>query len=167
MQAQDFRRDWLPLGDAVYRVALYILEDPDDASDAVQDLFLKLWNTREKLDSVQNPKAYAITLIRNLCIDRIRSAKRFFALRCEEDLPEAGFMASEPDILASREKLRRVLAIIEGLPDRQRQLVRLRLLEGMDYSRIARKTGITENNARVLVSIARKTIKEQMKDERA
>ena len=40
MESAEFRKVWLPLGEAVYRVALYILEDTDDASDAVQDLFL-------------------------------------------------------------------------------------------------------------------------------
>lgn len=159
MESAEFRKVWLPLGEAVYRVALYILEDTDDASDAVQDLFLKLWNSRDRLDSVQNPKAYAITLIRNLCIDRIRRATRARMVEADENLP-----APEEDTMLAREKIQRVLNLIEGLPSRQRQLARMRLLDGLEYSEIARRTGVSENNARVLVSIARKTIKTKMEE---
>ena len=66
--------------------------------------------------------------------------------------------------LLAREKIQRVLNLIEGLPSRQRQLARMRLLDGLEYSEIARRTGVSENNARVLVSIARKTIKTRMEE---
>ena len=46
----------------------------------------------------------------------------------------------------------------------QQTILRLRHVEGMEYSEIARRTGVSENNARVLVSIARKTIKTRMED---
>ena len=45
------------LSDGLYRVAYYILESEPDAEDAVQDLFIKLWNSREQLDTVLNLKA--------------------------------------------------------------------------------------------------------------
>ena len=54
------------LSDGLYRVAYYILESQTDAEDAVQDLFIKLWNSREQLDTVLNFKAYCTNLMKNL-----------------------------------------------------------------------------------------------------
>ena len=76
MTPAEFNTYWLPLGDALYRVALYLLEDKQDAEDAVQDLFLKLWEGSAQLESIKNPKAYAVMMMRNLCLDRIRVATR-------------------------------------------------------------------------------------------
>lgn len=159
MTQNEFRQTWLPLSDALYRVAFYMLEDEADAKDAVQDFYIKL--LAKSPADVLNPKAYAITLMRNMCIDRIRAAQKFFSIECAEDSPRLDFMAGEPDVLATREKLRRVLAIIEGLPDRQREVVRQRIFEEKEYDEISRSTGLTEGNLRVLLSMARKRIRQE------
>ena len=56
---------WLPLENGFYRVALYMLEDAADAADAVQDLYIRLWTSRDKLDSIRQPKAYGLTMLKN------------------------------------------------------------------------------------------------------
>lgn len=157
MTQTEFRNTWLPLSDALYRVAFYMLEDESDAKDVVQDLYVKL--LAKSPEDVRNPKAYAMTMLRNMCIDRIRTAQKFFSLECTEDSPMLDFMATEPDVLATREKLRRVLAIIEGLPDREREVVRLRVFEEREYDDIAQCTGLNEGHLRVLLSKARKRIR--------
>lgn len=157
MTQTEFRNTWLPLSDALYRVAFYMLEDESDAKDVVQDLYVKL--LAKSPGDVRNPKAYAMTMLRNMCIDRIRTAQKFFSLECTEDSPMLDFMATEPDVLATKEKLRRVLAIIEGLPDREREVVRLRVFEEREYDDIAQCTGLNEGHLRVLLSKARKRIR--------
>ena len=157
MTQEEFRNTWLPLSDALYRVAFYMLEDESDAKDVVQDLYVKL--LAKSPEDVRNPKAYAITMLRNMCIDRIRTAQKFFSIECTEDSPMLDFMATEPDVLATKEKLRRVLAIIEGLPDREREVVRLRVFEEREYDDIAQCTGLNEGHLRVLLSKARKRIR--------
>lgn len=161
MTAELFRKTYLPLGDSLYRVAFYLLEDEEDARDAVQDLFIKLLNSGSRLDEVKNAKAYAITLMRNMCIDRIRAASRLHQVECGEDSPELSFLMVESDVITTREKLRRVLAIIEGLPPRQHEVVRQRIFEDRSYEEISRDTGLSENNLRVLLSMARKTIRKE------
>lgn len=159
MTREEFRNTWLPLGDALYRIAFHILEDEADAKDAVQDFYAKLL-TRSP-EGVQNPRAYALRTMRNMCIDRIRKSSRFFTLECAEDAPGLDFADNEPDVLATREKLRRVLAIIEGLPDKQREVVRQRIFQEREYSEISESTGLNEGNLRVLLSMARKRIKQE------
>ena len=159
MTREDFRNTWLPLSDALYRLAFHMLEDEADAKDAVQDFYTRI--LAKSPDGVQNPRAFAFTAMRHICIDRIRKAGRFYSLQCAEDEPGLDFAESEPDVLATREKLRRVLAIIEGLPDRQREIVRQRIFMEREYAEISESTGLSEGNLRVLLSMARKRIKQE------
>ncbi|MBQ1841501.1 MAG: RNA polymerase subunit sigma-70, partial [Bacteroidales bacterium] len=50
MTETEFHNVWIPLQARFYRVAWYLLEDRDDADDAVQDLYVKLWGLRDMLD---------------------------------------------------------------------------------------------------------------------
>ena len=84
MKHEQFKRIWIPLNLSFYNVARHFLEDEADAEDAVQDLYVRLWNSKDDLDKVLNPKAYGLTLIRNICIDRIRQKN----IRRSEELTE-------------------------------------------------------------------------------
>ena len=149
-----FHTVWIPLQERFYRVAYYLLEDRADALDAVQDLYVKLWNRRDSLDLIQNPGAYGALLVRNLCIDRIRRLTPAEAL--PDDLP-----GREPpdEQLAAKETLGAVMQAIERLPDSQRNLMKLHLLQGLSYEEIAAETGLSPLNIRVQVSLARKKLK--------
>ena len=107
MGPEEFSRTYLPLRDAAYRVALHLLESSDDAMDAVQDLYIRLWERRDALDAVRNPGAYCITLTRNICIDRIRSASK---IDRQAGVGEYGAEAPPPDErLQARQQLAGVL----------------------------------------------------------
>ncbi len=81
----DFREIWIPLAERFYRVAFYMLESETDAEDAVQELYLRLWTGRGRLEDVRNPLAYGIMVLKNICLDRIR---RRTAARTEPLSPE-------------------------------------------------------------------------------
>ena len=150
-----FHTVWIPLQERFYRVAYYLLEDRADALDAVQDLYVKLWKMRDSLDLVRNPGAYGALLMRNLCIDRIRR------LTPAEDLPEDLPGREPPDgQLVAKETLGAVMRAIERLPDSQRNLMKLHLLQGLSYEEIAAETGLSPLNIRVQVSLARKKLKQ-------
>ena len=149
-----FHTVWIPLQERFYRVAFYLLEDRADALDAVQDLYVKLWKMRDSLDLVENPGAYGALLMRNLCIDRIRRARPSEPL--EDDLPGK----PPPDeALMLRETLGALFQAMENLPESQRKLLKMHLLQGMTYDEIAAATGLTPLNIRVQVSLARKKLK--------
>lgn len=155
MSGSQFQRVWLPLQERFYRIAFYILESDADARDAVQDLYLKLWNLRDQLDIIRNPSAYGSLLLKNLCIDRIRRRQSVRELS-EEDLSTA-----PPDeALLQREELQAVSRAIDQLPPGQRKLLSLRLVQGLSYQEIEKKTGLSGLNIRVQVSLARKKLKQ-------
>lgn len=156
MTSRDFSERWLLHSEAAYRVALYILEDPKDAEDAVQDVFLKLWSSQIDPDELSNPRAYVLRAVRNLCVDRVRAASRYPQEPLTDSTPL--YSPGEQDV-SERDRLRKVLDSIERLPDRQRTCIKLKVLEGMDYEQIAQRTGLKEGNVRVQISLARKKLK--------
>ena len=149
-----FHTVWIPLQDRFYRVAFYLLEDRADALDAVQDLYVKLWKMRDSLDLARNPGAYGALLMRNLCIDRIRRLSP--AEELSDDLP-----GREPpdEELIRKESLGQLFRSMETLPESQRKLLGLHVLQGKSYEEIAAETGLSPLNVRVQVSLARKKLK--------
>ena len=65
MNRQAFQDTWIPLQGRFYRIAFYILEDEADAKDAVQDLYLKLWDLRDHLEIIREPSACFLKASRN------------------------------------------------------------------------------------------------------
>lgn len=156
MTEHEFHNIYLRLSDVLFRVARYILEDDAEAEDAVQETYLKLWSSRIGLDRVDNPKAYCIRIIRNICLDRIRKASH---LVFPDQLPEAEAVPDSGDVLDARKRLDNVLEAVKALPERQRQILLLRTVDGLPYDEIARKTGIDYLTLRVLLSQARSKLR--------
>ena len=156
MTEQRFHSEYLSLADTLYRVAHYILESGTDAEDAVQELYLKLWERRAELDDVRQPKAYCIAMLRNLCLDKIRSAQH---LAFPEKLPEPHFSRLQDDDIDARRRLDKVLEAVKALPERQRQVLVMRAVEGLSYEDISQRTGMNNLTLRVLLSQARSKLK--------
>ena len=159
MTEAEFHKEYLSLAETLYRVAFYMLESEAEAEDAVQEVFLKLWDTRDALDGIRNPKAYALTLLKNLCLDRIRRARH---LSYPEQLPEPETPHLQDDEMDARMRLDKVLEAVKALPERQREILLLRTVEGLSYEEIAERTGMNYLTLRVLLSRARTTIKSKL-----
>ena len=159
MTSDQFCDIYLPLADGLYRVAYYILESEQDARDAVQDLFIKLWDSRDTLDNVHNPMGYSVRLMKNLCIDRLRKDSRLPRADLSEEVAAAD-TADGPQ--AAREQTERLMRAIRKLPARQREVLEMKLLRGMSNEQISQKTGMSNLAVRVMISRARAKIKEAL-----
>ena len=159
MTESGFHTVYLPLAQTLYRVAYYMLESEADAEDAVQELYAKLWESRDRLAEVHSPKAYCIRLLKNLCLDRIRRA-RFTEF--PETLPDKLYEPGTEDAIDARTRLDKVLEAIKALPEKQRQVLVLRTVEGLSYEEIGQRTGMNYLTCRVLLSQARSTIKSKV-----
>ena len=73
MNESDFLKVVLPFKDKVFRLAKRLLVSIDEAEDATQELLLKLWKNKDKLASYRNTEAYAMTMTKNYCFDRLKS----------------------------------------------------------------------------------------------
>lgn len=159
MTPAEFKDIYLPLRDCAYRLALHFLESAPDAEDAVQDLFLKLWRSRDTLDSVRNPKAYCLTLTRNICVDRIRRKRIEAAQGLDGSVVSGTDTAGE---VVSRESLSLAVRAIGTLPAAQREVLRMRVFEDLSYDEIAGRTGMSKLTLRVLLSRARTKIRKMI-----
>lgn len=156
----EIKEIWLPLSNRFYRVAYHILESQQDAEDAVQELYLKLIKTPDKFSNIQDPAAYGITMLRNICIDIIRRREK---LKSEELHEYMIADASSPDKVATeKDKLRILIHEIDKLPQKQSMVLKMRTIEGLEYDEISQRTGLSQVNIRVLISIARKTLKKNL-----
>ena len=75
MDVDVFKQRFLPFHPKLYRIAYALLDNKADAEDILQDAYCKLWNKRDELGDIQNPEAFSITLVKNLCLDFLRSPK--------------------------------------------------------------------------------------------
>lgn len=157
----NFSSIWIPLSDRFYRVAYYLLESETDAEDAVQELYLKLWTARSSLEGIQNPTAYGISLLKNICIDRIR--KRM--VRKAEPLEKVPHLEddSQDSQTDMKDALQYLLEEMEKLPDKQRTVLKMRAIDGLEYEDISDRTGLSKVHVRVLMTMARKTLKSKIR----
>ncbi len=156
MTREQFVKLYLPLQEDLYRVAYYILESQQDAEDAVQDLYLKLWNCPDALDSVGNPKAFCITLIRNICLDRLRKTRRGSA----DNLPQAvSDETPQDERMSQRQQLEAILGRISRLSRREQEVLKMKVFDEMSYEQIQARTGLSYLNLRVVLSNARRKLK--------
>lgn len=160
MNADEFKQRFLPLNAKLYKVAYLMLGNEDDAKDAVQDAYMKMWNRRDSLADIENPQAYCVTLVRNLCIDRHRAANIDIVDKTPEELPIAGNddASRHIELQQATQLLNQCLA---RLPAQQQQVVRLRDINGNSMQEIEKALGITAVNARALLSRARKSLRTQ------
>lgn len=156
----DLKEIWLTLSGRFYRIAYYILDSQEDAEDAVQELYLKIFSGSKNTVDVRNPVAYGTTLLRNICIDRIR---RRNAVRTEEIQEYIVSDTSGPDETSTcRDALKYLLQEMEKLPEKQSRALKMRAFEGLEYHEIAKRMRLSQVNVRVLISIARKQLKRRM-----
>ena len=155
MSPEEFIRRFLPLGDNLYRLAFSLLGSQEEAEDAIQDVFLKMWASQKQLDTVRDPASWSYILMRNRCVDRLRARGD----RRQEPIPE-GLPAEPPP--EEDERLQRILSAVRSLSPKSRELLRMRLVEGLPYDEIARQTGQSELALRVAFHRIKNQIKKKI-----
>ena len=134
----------------LYRVAYSVLRNAADAEDAVQEAFMRVLRHRETLHEVRDQRVWLIRIVWNIVLDRKRRAKT----RPETDdvaelarvLPAGGLSAEERASAAQPHAS--VLACVEQLPAKERQVLMLSAFEELTSVEIASVLGITESSVR-------------------
>ncbi|MFQ5536348.1 MAG: RNA polymerase sigma factor [Gemmatimonadota bacterium] len=134
---------------AVYRTALAILSNPEDAKDVAQGAFLKAFRG---LDGFRGDAAFRTWLL-TITANEARGVLRRRSRRAETTLEKTGPVASGnpgPDEAAVRaDEVRRARSLLDRLPEKQKMAVRLRIDEGLSFKEIGAVIGSSEGAARV------------------
>ena len=158
MELKQFKIDVLPLRDKLLNYARKLTEDPSDAEDAVQEIMLKLWNMRQKLDEYQCIEALAMTMTHHLCMD-IWRAKRPDSLSLEQ--VQAPSQSATPErLLEEKDEFRLMRKIIDSLPTLQRTIIQMKDVQEYETEEIAEITGCSAEAIRSNLSRARKKVRD-------
>src|SRR5690606_39263244 len=159
MDRNEFITIVMPLKDKLYRLAKRILVSKDEAEDAVQEIFMKLWKGKQQIENYKSPEAFAITMTKNYCLDRLKS-KQASNLK----IVHSNFQTSEniEKNIEANDGVELVFQIMETLPEQQKLVLQLRDVEQFEFSEIAKMLESNETAIRVALSRARKTVRDEM-----
>ena len=156
MKKISFQNDVLPLKNKLFRLALRITLNREEAEDVVQDTMIKVWNARDRWQELDSIEAYSLTIARNQKMDNQNDS---LEEQTTERLDETSSTPSERMI--QKDKLNIVRNIINELPEKQRSCLQLRDIEGKSYKEIADILSITEDQVKVNIFRARQTVKQR------
>ena len=159
MKQQEFLTLLLPAKDKLYRMAKRLLVSSEEAEDAVQEVFLKLWKGRSKMQEYKNPEAYAMTMTKNYCLDRLKSKQAGNLKIVHNNFQNDEDVQRKVEV---NDSIQLVFRIMETLPEKQRMILQLRDVEQFDFKEIAEMLDINETAIRVNLSRARKTVRDEL-----
>lgn len=157
----DFENLVHQLSHKLYGFAFHILHNQEEAEDAVQEVFVKLWKMGEKIDEYCSKDALAITMTKNYCIDQIRR-QRHIQTESHDDKYQLNISPPTPfEQMEIKESGIIIKSIIDSLPETYRSIIIMKEIEDFTYEEIAEKMDQNINTLRVTLSRARKLIREE------
>ncbi|CAM1348471.1 RNA polymerase sigma factor [Tenacibaculum crassostreae] len=160
MNQSDFLKVVLPFKDKVFRLAKRLLVSTEEAEDATQELIFKLWRNKEKLSDYKNVEAFAMTMTKNYCYDRLKSKQA-----SNLTLVHSNYKEKETSLekkVEYNDTVNQVHQLIEKLPEQQKIIIQLRDIEQYDFDEICKMVDMKPTAVRVALSRARKTIREEL-----
>ena len=156
MEQKEFETLIRQIRPKLYAEALRLLTDSDEAEDVTQEAVLKLWTIREQLEAYRSVEALAVVMVRRLALSRKRVAATIPLADWQQT--DTDSIDSPEDLLISQEEETKIIRMISTLPDAQQTVLRMKHIDGLETSEIARITGSSEEAIRQNLSRARKRI---------
>lgn len=160
MQSTEFSNLIRPFQDKVFRLAKRLLVSTEEAQDATQDVLLKLWNKNKELDRFDNLEAFAMTVTKNHCLDRLKSKQAGVLTLVHSNYTDGNATIEEK--MEQQDSVSMVEKLMTRLPEQQRMIVQLRDVEGYEFEEIASMLDMNETAIRVSLSRARKVLRDQL-----
>ncbi|MEO9893437.1 RNA polymerase sigma factor [Aurantibacter sp.] len=160
MHQSEFVNIVTPFKDKLFRMAKRLLVSTEEAEDATQEILLKLWTKQNTIGTYKNVEAFAMTMTKNFCLDRLKS-KQASNLKLVHSNYTDENSSLQKQVEAS-DSVVWVQKIMEDLPEQQKMVLQLRDVEQYDYDEIAEMLEMKPTAVRVALSRARKIVREKL-----
>ncbi len=157
MNQREFLDIVLPIKDSLYRLAKSYLISKDEAQDAIQEVFLKLWKNKESIKNYNSPEAFAFTMTKNYCLDRLKSKQASTLKIVHTNFENRTNLDKD---IEAKDEVSLFFTLMQKLPEQQKLILHLRDVEQYEFSEIVKITASTQTSVRVTLSRARKKIKD-------
>jgi RNA polymerase sigma-70 factor, ECF subfamily len=149
-------------------IAGHIVGNSSDAEEIVSDVFVKIWNLREKIEITTSIKSYLIRAVHNTSINYLDKFRLKNKLTSSFSISDYELLIWDSDYPLGQLYEKEILGILEqgitSLPESCRQIFLLSRNEDMKYSDIADKLGISVNTVKTQIKIALARLREILKD---
>jgi len=160
MNQSEFLNVVMPFKDKLYRMAKRLLVSREEAEDATQEVLLKLWAKKNKMASYNSVEAFAMTMTKNFCLDRLKSRQASNLKLVHSNYTDNS--SSLQHQVEAKDSMDWVQRIMEELPEQQKLVLQLRDVEQYEYEEIEALLDMKPTAIRVALSRARKTVREKL-----
>jgi len=160
MNQKEFLETVLPFKDKVFRLAKRLLVSSDEAEDATQELYFKLWKNKSKIENYDNVEAYAMMMTKNYCLDQLKSKRASNMTLVHSNYKDESSGTLETNI-EFKDSANIIKKMMNELPEKQRTIIQLRDVENYEYHEIGKIMNMEPTAIRVALSRARKTLREK------
>jgi len=147
-----------------FSLAFRILCDEDEAKDAVQESFIKIWKSIKKYDQKMKFSTWIYKIVTNSAIDRLRSIKRIGMESMDDATQNSGSNLNyNPDKEYDNRELAKLIRTISGeLPEKQKLVFVMRDIQGMSSIEVENILDIPADTVKSNLYHARKVVKEKL-----
>ncbi len=161
MKNDEFIEKVVSLSPRIYPMVARLLGNNGEAEDAVQETMLKLWKRRNSLDTHPNLQGFVFLTAKNHCLDVLKRRKHIFEEIGYTDIRDhSGNNKEYEDV----EHYNFMKEVINNLPEKYREVIILRDLDGLEFDEISVITGKTTEYLRVILSRARKSVAKEISE---
>lgn len=130
---------------SLYRYIYLFTKSKDDTEEILQEVFIKVWESREKLPGLESPAAYIQQIARNKIIDRVRKTQLRHRVMSEIRRSRNVYDAATADDCAFKEYYKVVQQAIEKLPQKRKVIFRMNIENGLSQEEIAEQLKISKS----------------------
>ena len=162
MQQKEFLSLVMPFKDKLYRMAKRLLVSREEAEDATQEVLLKLWSKHEAMQQYKSVEAFAMTMTKNFCLDRLKSKQAGNLKLVHSNYQDESVSVQRQ--LEAQDSVSWVERIMAELPEQQKMVLQLRDVEDYDFDEICQMLDMKPTAVRVTLSRARKAVREKLQE---
>jgi RNA polymerase sigma-70 factor (family 1) len=163
-----YKELYLLMFDRLFHFSYSFVKSKQMAQEIVSDVFVKLWQIRSQLNTVDNLKAYLFGITKNFSLSYLAKASKNLSIQLDDidldeiDIESAIEFKNPEDLFISKETIKNVMQAIQNLPPQCRMIFSLVKVDGLRYKEVARLLNISVFTVRNQVAIATKKIEDTL-----